>query len=95
MIAGHSNGQPSRKIRKITTTSIAIALVIIFPAIATAFPEYLQAEARKAPVEQIKDDAPSLEQDTMEHMQEQSKDQYEEEQGEAKKNGEKAPGDAK
>jgi TRAP-type mannitol/chloroaromatic compound transport system permease large subunit len=51
---------------------LAITLVIIFPQIATAFPEYLQAEARKAPVEQIKDDAPSLEQDTMEKMQEQS-----------------------
>ncbi len=42
---------------------IAIALVIIFPGIATWFPEYLQAEARKVPVEQVIDDAPSLEQD--------------------------------
>ena len=51
---------------------IAIALIVIFPPIATAFPEYLQAEARKVQVEQVKDDAPSLEQDTMEKMQEQS-----------------------
>jgi TRAP-type mannitol/chloroaromatic compound transport system permease large subunit len=51
---------------------IAIALIIIFPQIATAFPEYLQAQARSTPVEQIKDDAPSLEQDTVEHMHEQS-----------------------
>ena len=51
---------------------IAIALLIIFPAIATAFPEYLQEVARRTPVEIIKDDAPSLEQDTMESMQEQS-----------------------
>jgi tripartite ATP-independent transporter DctM subunit len=51
---------------------LAIALIIIFPQIATAFPEYLQAEARKVQVEQVKDDAPSLEQDTMESMQEQS-----------------------
>jgi tripartite ATP-independent transporter DctM subunit len=51
---------------------VGVALVIIFPQIATAFPEYLQHEARQAPVEQIKDDAPSLEQDTMENMQEKS-----------------------
>jgi tripartite ATP-independent transporter DctM subunit len=51
---------------------IAIALLIIFPPIATWFPEYLQAEARNVQVEQVKDDAPSLEQDTMESMQEQS-----------------------
>ncbi|HTO50119.1 MAG TPA: TRAP transporter large permease subunit [Burkholderiales bacterium] len=51
---------------------VAVALVIIFPKIATAFPEYLQHDTRQAPVEQIKDDAPSLEQDTVEHMQEQS-----------------------
>jgi tripartite ATP-independent transporter DctM subunit len=44
---------------------IAIVLIIVFPQIATWFPEYLQAEARKAPVEQVVDDAPSLEQDTM------------------------------
>jgi tripartite ATP-independent transporter DctM subunit len=51
---------------------LAIALIIIFPQIATAFPEYLQAEARKMPVEQVVDDAASLEEDTMEKMQEQS-----------------------
>src|SRR5512134_1728712 len=51
---------------------VAIVLMIIFPQIATWFPEYLQAEARKVPVEQVIDDAPSLEQDTMENMQEKS-----------------------
>ena len=51
---------------------IAITLVIAFPAIATAFPEYLQKVARETPVEQVVDDAPSLEQDTMEIMKEQS-----------------------
>ncbi len=51
---------------------VAIVLIIVFPKIATAFPEYLQAEARKEQVEVIKDDTPSLEQDTMEKMQEQS-----------------------
>jgi hypothetical protein len=34
---------------------VAIALIIIFPAIATAFPEYLQKVARETPVEQIED----------------------------------------
>ena len=51
---------------------LAIALLIIFPPIATWFPEYLQEVARRTPVEQVADDAPSLEQDTMEIMQEQS-----------------------
>jgi tripartite ATP-independent transporter DctM subunit len=69
---------------------LAIALIIIFPAIATAFPEYLQAEARKVQVEQVKDDAPSLEQDTMEKMQEQS--DREGESGEADRS---KPADAK
>ena len=69
---------------------IAIALVIIFPKIATAFPEYLQSEARKEQVEVIKDDAPSLEQDTVEKMQEQS--DREGESGEADRS---KPADAK
>lgn len=69
---------------------IAIALIIIFPQIATAFPEYLQAEARKEKVEQVIDDAPSLEQDTMEKMQEQS--DREGESGEADRS---KPADAK
>jgi tripartite ATP-independent transporter DctM subunit len=47
---------------------VAIVLIIMFPAIATSLPEYLQKVAREAPVEIIKDDAPSLEQDTMESM---------------------------
>ena len=48
---------------------VAIVLLIMFPQIATSFPEYLQKVARDTPVEQIKDDAPSLEQDTLESMQ--------------------------
>jgi tripartite ATP-independent transporter DctM subunit len=51
---------------------IAITLVITFPGIATAFPEYLQKVAREAPVEKVVDDAPSLEQDPLESMQEES-----------------------
>jgi tripartite ATP-independent transporter DctM subunit len=44
---------------------IAIALIIIFPQIATAFPEYLQKVAREAPVEKVLDDAESLEKDPL------------------------------
>jgi hypothetical protein len=44
---------------------VAITLIIVFPQIATAFPEYLQKVARETPVERVIDDAPSLEQDTM------------------------------
>ncbi len=73
-----------------TLQCLAIALIIIFPAIATAFPEYLQAEARKEVVEQVKDDAPTLEQDTLEKMQEQS--DREGESGEADRS---KPADAK
>jgi hypothetical protein len=67
---------------------VGVTLVIIFPQIATAFPEYLQHEARQVPVEQIKDDAPSLEQDTMENMQEKS-DADAQERDEAEKDKEK------
>ena len=69
---------------------LAIALIIIFPQIATAFPEYLQSEARKVQVEQVNDDAPSMEQDTLEKMQEQS--DREGESGEADRS---KPADAK
>jgi tripartite ATP-independent transporter DctM subunit len=69
---------------------VAIALIIIFPPIATWFPEYLQEEARNMPVEQVKDDAPSLEQDTMEKMQEQS-----DREGEAGEADRSKPADAK
>jgi hypothetical protein len=68
---------------------IAIALLLSFPPIATYFPEYLQEVARSTPVEIIKDDAPSLEQDTMEKMQEQS--DREGESGEADRSKPSAP----
>ena len=67
---------------------VAIALIIIFPQIATAFPEYLQKVARETPVEQIKDDAAPLEQDTMENMQEKS-DADAKERDEVEKGGDK------
>jgi tripartite ATP-independent transporter DctM subunit len=60
---------------------VAIALIIIFPQIATWFPEHLQAEARKAPIEKVLDDAPSLEQDT---MQEKADEDEKKEEGEKK-----------
>jgi hypothetical protein len=40
---------------------VAIALVILFPPIATAFPDYLKELARRTPIELIHDQAPSLE----------------------------------
>jgi hypothetical protein len=70
---------------------LAIALLIIFPGIATTFPEYLQKVARETPVEIIKDDAPSLEQDMMETMQEQS----EQDSKDAEKRDEQAPAQPK
>ncbi len=51
---------------------IAIGLLIIFPKIATYLPEQLKEASRSIQIEQIKDDTPSLEVDTMEKMQEQS-----------------------
>jgi tripartite ATP-independent transporter DctM subunit len=51
---------------------IAIALLITFPKIATYLPEQLNEASRSVQIEQIKDDTPSLEVDTMEKMQEQS-----------------------
>jgi TRAP-type mannitol/chloroaromatic compound transport system permease large subunit len=61
---------------------IAIALLIAFPPIATWFPEYLQEVARRTPVEQVVDDAPSLEQDTMESTEEKSEGDAPEKSGE-------------
>jgi tripartite ATP-independent transporter DctM subunit len=71
---------------------VAIALIIIFPAIATYLPEQLQKAAREMPVEQIKDDAPSLEQDTLESMQEQADREGQTGQSEG---AQPTPGDAK
>ncbi len=51
---------------------IAIALVMVFPQIATAFPEYLQKVARETQVEKVIDEAPSLEHDPLMEMQEKS-----------------------
>jgi tripartite ATP-independent transporter DctM subunit len=51
---------------------IAIALVIVFPAIAIKFPEHLREEARGVKVEQIDDSANRLEEDPFKAMQQES-----------------------
>jgi tripartite ATP-independent transporter DctM subunit len=51
---------------------IAIALLIIFPAIATKLPEHLREEARGVKVEQIDDSANRLEEDPLKAMQQES-----------------------
>jgi hypothetical protein len=51
---------------------VAIALIIIFPAIATSFPEQVRREAAAIQVEQVDDSQNRLEPDPMESMQEQS-----------------------
>jgi DNA integrity scanning protein DisA with diadenylate cyclase activity len=50
---------------------IAIALVVTFPAIATKFPEQLQAEARAIKTEEVDDSANRLEDDPLKAAQEQ------------------------
>jgi tripartite ATP-independent transporter DctM subunit len=47
---------------------LAIALLIMFPQIATYLPEQMHDAARRVEVERVLDDAPSLEQDTLESM---------------------------
>jgi tripartite ATP-independent transporter DctM subunit len=58
---------------------VAIALIITFPPIATWFPDYLREANARIPVERVEDTTPSLEQDTMERMQEQSEQGAEQE----------------
>jgi hypothetical protein len=56
---------------------IAIALVVIFPAIATWLPEHLQAEARSVKTEEVDDSANRLEEDPLKDMQqEQEQSEY-------------------
>ncbi len=56
---------------------IAIILIIVFPKIALWFPLEMQELRRGEVVERVEDDAASLEQDTMESMQQQSQDALE------------------
>jgi tripartite ATP-independent transporter DctM subunit len=58
---------------------IAIALIVAFPAIATKFPEQLQAEARAIKTEEVDDSGNRLEEDPLKAMQDQMQQQKEEE----------------
>ena len=58
---------------------IAIGLIVAFPAIATKFPEQLQAEARAIKTEEVDDSGNRLEEDPLKAMQEQIQQQKEEE----------------
>jgi tripartite ATP-independent transporter DctM subunit len=54
---------------------IAIALVVIFPAIATAFPEHLQHEARQVKTEEVDDSMNRLEEDPLQFQQGQEEEE--------------------
>jgi tripartite ATP-independent transporter DctM subunit len=54
---------------------VAIALIVIFPAIATAFPEHLQHEARQIKTEEVDDSMNRLEEDPMRGMQGQEEEE--------------------
>jgi tripartite ATP-independent transporter DctM subunit len=57
---------------------IAIALIVIFPQIVTAFPEQLQAESRAIKTEEVDDSANRLEEDPLKRAQEEAEEQPEE-----------------
>jgi TRAP-type mannitol/chloroaromatic compound transport system permease large subunit len=57
---------------------IAIALIVIFPQIATSFPEQLQAESRAIKTEEVDDSANRLEEDPLKRAQEEAEEQPEE-----------------
>ena len=58
---------------------IGITLLVAFPAIATWFPEYLQAEARNIKTEEVDDSMNRLEEDPLKGMQQQQRELEEEE----------------
>jgi TRAP-type mannitol/chloroaromatic compound transport system permease large subunit len=57
---------------------VAIALIVIFPAIATWFPEHLQHEARQVKTEEVDDSANRLEEDPLKRAEEEAGKQEEE-----------------
>jgi tripartite ATP-independent transporter DctM subunit len=69
---------------------IAIALVVIFPAISTAFPEKLQAESRAVITEEVDDSANRLEEDPLDAQQEETAPPQEEDADSLE--GERSPG---
>jgi TRAP-type mannitol/chloroaromatic compound transport system permease large subunit len=56
---------------------IAITMIVVFPAIATKFPEQLQAESRAIKTEEVDDSQNRLEEDPSKSMQEKSEDDAE------------------
>jgi TRAP-type mannitol/chloroaromatic compound transport system permease large subunit len=70
---------------------IAIALIVIFPAIATWFPEKLQAESRAIRTEEVDDSANRLEEDPLKRAEEEAGQQEEEEEQSLEKDELKTP----
>jgi tripartite ATP-independent transporter DctM subunit len=70
---------------------IAIALIVIFPAIATWFPERLQAESRAIRTEEVDDSANRLEEDPLKRAEEEAGQQEEEEEQSLEKDELKTP----
>jgi tripartite ATP-independent transporter DctM subunit len=62
---------------------IAIALIVAFPAIATKFPEQLQAESRAIKTEEVDDSANRLEEDPLKGLQGETQQQEEESTGDS------------
>ena len=62
---------------------IAIAMIVIFPAIVTAFPEQLQAESRAIKTEEVDDSMNRLEEDPAKTMEEEVGEDEEEKKGDA------------
>ncbi len=60
---------------------IGIALIVIFPQIATSFPEHLQAESRAVKTEEVDDSMNRLEADPMQGLREDGTQKDEEEEG--------------
>ena len=68
---------------------IGIALLVIFPQIATWFPEHLQAERQAINTEQVDDSVNPIEEDPAEGTQEQTEEEEEEKGGDAPEKDEK------
>ncbi len=58
-----------------TLQCIAIALIVVFPRIATEFPTYLQAESRAVKTEEVDDSMNRLEEDPAKEMKEQTEEE--------------------
>jgi hypothetical protein len=74
---------------------IAIALIVVFPKIATSFPEQLQAESRAVQTEDVDDSMNRLEADPMKGTEDGARGKPGEEKGEAEEDLEKDPSSKK